>query len=200
MSETLRIKREQATLAETVAEKRRLLEDGTMFARFTIRQRTAQAEAGFASWKAAGRPSELPPDVKYLRTAIQQTLDSLRALSDADVTAIFDYEIHASEALLGSLIKGISSPKTSFSLACAGIGRRGCIDSHIVQDNFEVIGDLLSKQARETKTSRDWVEHKYQTACDRLWDADADTAAQQWEVWLASPKSNPSGTDHEVLR
>ena len=195
---TLASLRARAKQAQTTTERRAMLLDGIAFARFTIQERTDRAERIFEEWKLQGRPTDLsamPKGLKpqYVGQATTCLADAVN-LTDDQVETLWDYTPHESEAYLGKLIRGLGCPKTSFALACAGIGRRGCIDSHIVRNHPE-IDHLLSKAARRDRASRDWTPKRYVAAVELIWGT-GDTASAQWSEWL---NNYVTTTTHEIL-
>lgn len=195
---TLAELRRRADAAATPEERRELLTRGVAFARFTIQERTERAERIFATWNELGRPrlADMPTGTKpqYVGQA-QACLDTVAAMSDAEIEELWALPTHEAEDYLGARVKGLGQPKTSFALACTGIGRRGCIDSHIVRNRWDEIEHLLSAQAKRARASRDWTGKRYREAVSILWGP-GDTAAAQWTEWL---ENYVTDTDHNVL-
>lgn len=201
--QTLTELREGWANSPTLAHKRRLLIDGATFASFTIRTQTETAETDFARWVSANRPNDLTNVLSgHLRSSRAKRLLAVRALSIEDVATLEQVPTRQREELFANLVWGYGAAKASFALACAGIGREGCIDGLLARkhaDKLAPLGWSLSKapSAVERKTAIGWA--LYWRAVDLIWPNTNDHAAAQWSEWLADRTNQNRDITHSLL-
>ena len=178
----------KAWMIGDVSRMKSLIVRAATFATMTIRTRTKLAEERFAKflslrdkgysvWFALSQ-------IKGLMATQKGTIIQLHLLSDADIMSIINAPYP--EKQLGSLIKGLGCAKTSFSLACAGFGKQGCIDVHherqyrgIVKDEH---GAIISEPVWNNALRRGNFD-AYYTLTSAIWGK-FDSAIFQWQDWL----------------
>ncbi len=167
---------------------RELVVRGAVFATMTIRTKTNLAEKRFALYLNGANVD----DIVGLMGTQRATIRTLEALTTEQVKEIVLSTER--ESLLGKLVKGLGTAKTAFSLACAGVGNKGCIDTHHAKQ-YAHIGDtkLWNKALRRGDYGA------YTTLIHMIWGA-GDTALAQWKDWL-SRLQEVSGytTTHAIL-
>jgi hypothetical protein len=173
----VRARWEGAQLTERAA----ILTDAVMFARFTIRTDTTRAERNFANWIAAGRPDDVRVSGRvFMPDQCTRTLANIREMA---VPLAYlrspQIEFHLSE-----VVHGIGYAKACFAAACAGIGRLGCIDSHLARKHDVKLDSM--------RPPNGWARY-LGTVC-MLWGHE-DSAAGQWDEWL----TDRGRFDHAVL-
>lgn len=200
--ETLRSQAADAIAREDVATLKRLVQDGAVFAQFTIQNPTDAAETAFVAWRAAGRPGDVGEvsevrslnwwvsKVKYCRTVM--------ALDTDDVWEIANAKPRQAEEIFASKVQGFGAAKSCFALACAGIGRQACLDVHMLRRNDALMRtvpgfgrtkkggfEYLQTDRSKKRFSRYFELVDMIMTCGTMAGHDvADSARAQWSDWL----------------
>lgn len=199
---TLHKLREYASKAVSYHEKRFLLLRGLLFANLTIQRGTAKAELLFTETVNANYPIDIIPvlekhkGLRFARSVRSRWIGSL-LLSEYQVNRIWDYGNGSSgepERIVAT-INGYQSVKASFSLACAGIGKNGCLDMHI--------GRIFGiKKILETNSGRKWDKQwsVYRELQELCFPGSPDYALSQWQYWITYlAETTGYATDHACL-
>lgn len=204
------------------------IRDAVVWAGFTVLQRTEAAETLFGAWLDMGRPTlgdMVKADVPLARslfTSRNRRMQAVAALDDATLLEIASdarTADGAAEARLADLIPGLSIVKASFSLASAGCGYLGCLDSRGIDDHAETLIDIFAQSmeaiddalgsgitlenlARATMgkvMSRKGMRNgsDYVNLCRTLWGD--DSASGQWSEWLTAMADEGRPVDHACL-
>lgn len=201
-AESLAEMREIAAHADSAAERAAVLHTAGAFALFTVQDSTRKAEERLAWWHENGRPHTLPDGLKPRFPAVmRKNLASLDAAvaDDAFVATLWNGDGgYGTAARLAERVHGLATAKSSFTLACAGLGRTACIDSHIVDAYLDLLRPHLTpSEVDGRKAPSTWK--RYVAAADALateWGSRRDHARGQWGWWLSTAVTY---TDHGIL-
>jgi hypothetical protein len=193
-----------AALTSSHSARRTILTRSTVFARLTVGRPVEYAERSFAGWMADGADIRNVPTGRF-PTRDRRFARSVSQWPSALIEAVWADAARAdgtAERALAAVTAELGPAKASFALACAGIGRIGCIDSRLEAKHAERLRPYANQRATGrfdwTATGPGWI--RYVEACRALWPAwPDDTARGQWAEWLHDRAREGRTVDHRIL-